>query len=184
MNEDKEQRIYQFLFEQLMNLGYEQYEISNYAYKGFESKHNMHYWQYDDYLGLGVSASSFLTTQNNRVGARYRTVSNVSKYLEWGGSSSDRDPKNILEDIHQFDHRNLKEAVLEFVFTALRTRKGLDLIKIKTFFDTNFFPSQRFEDYVSEDLLSFENQRIIITHKGGYITDHLSLVVFDCIKLK
>ena len=184
MKEDDERRLYHYLYEQLTSLGYEQYEISNYAFKGFESKHNSHYWHYNDYLGLGASASSFLTTKNNKVGSRYRTVPNVNKYIRWGESCFDGDRENLFKDIHQFDKRDLKEAVLEFVFTALRTRKGLDLIKINTFFEIDFLANQKFEDWVIKGYLSFENQRIMIAHKGSYISDHLSLVVFDCFNLR
>lgn len=59
-NEDEERNLYLFLCNELENLGYKQYEISNFSKPGFESKHNLKYWNCDDYLGLGPSAHSLV----------------------------------------------------------------------------------------------------------------------------
>ena len=56
LNEDDALAMYNFTNEFLAKYGYEQYEVSNYALNGFESKHNQLYWQGDDYLGIGKSA--------------------------------------------------------------------------------------------------------------------------------
>lgn len=53
-------RSYELIRKTLMDNGFEHYEISNFARPGLESRHNLHYWQSDDYLGLGASASGFL----------------------------------------------------------------------------------------------------------------------------
>jgi oxygen-independent coproporphyrinogen-3 oxidase len=45
--------MYQWSLDYLRSLGYKRYEISNYAKEGFESKHNLAYWNYDEYLGIG-----------------------------------------------------------------------------------------------------------------------------------
>lgn len=58
-DEDTQADLYSFACEQLENLGYYQYEISNFANEGFESKHNLTYWQCEEYIGIGPSAHSF-----------------------------------------------------------------------------------------------------------------------------
>lgn len=59
-SEDDERNLYLYLCNELKELGYKQYEISNFSKPGFESKHNLKYWNCDDYLGLGPSAHSLV----------------------------------------------------------------------------------------------------------------------------
>lgn len=59
-DEDEERELYMFLCAELDRLGYKQYEISNFSKPNFESKHNLKYWNCDDYLGLGPSAHSLV----------------------------------------------------------------------------------------------------------------------------
>ncbi len=59
-NEDEEKQMYLYMCRQLEKHGYAQYEISNFAKKGYESKNNLKYWNCDDYLGIGPSAHSLI----------------------------------------------------------------------------------------------------------------------------
>lgn len=59
-SDDEQAVFYEYTVKQLSQLGFQQYEISNFAKEGFESRHNLHYWHDDEYLGLGPSAHSFI----------------------------------------------------------------------------------------------------------------------------
>ena len=59
-NEDEVCELYLYTVEELTKRGYPQYEISNFAKNGFESRHNLKYWHCEEYLGIGPSAHSFL----------------------------------------------------------------------------------------------------------------------------
>ena len=59
-SDDEQAALYEQAAEYLERLGYRQYEISNFAFDGYQSRHNLHYWHDDEYLGLGPSAHSFL----------------------------------------------------------------------------------------------------------------------------
>jgi oxygen-independent coproporphyrinogen-3 oxidase len=63
--------------------GFEQYEISNFAKKGYESRHNLKYWNCDEYLGLGPSAHSFIA------GRRFYYPRDIQKYIDGGQSVPD-----------------------------------------------------------------------------------------------
>ena len=69
-DEDSERQMYHLTKRILAEKGYERYEISNYARKGFECRHNLIYWQRKDYLGLGLGAASMVATDVFRM---YRT---------------------------------------------------------------------------------------------------------------
>ncbi len=58
LDEDSEALINQIIDEKLESIGFMKYEVSNYSKKGFESLHNLVYWQYDNYYGIGLGASS------------------------------------------------------------------------------------------------------------------------------
>ena len=77
-DEDSERQMYHLTKRILAEKGYERYEISNYARKGFECRHNLIYWQRKDYLGLGLGASSMV---GNR---RFSNVSDMTSYMhDW-----------------------------------------------------------------------------------------------------
>lgn len=77
-DEDSERQMYHLTKKILAEKGYERYEISNYARKGFECRHNLIYWQRKDYLGLGLGAASMV---GNR---RFSNVSDMTSYMhDW-----------------------------------------------------------------------------------------------------
>ncbi len=97
----------------LKGLGYVQYEISNLALPGFESRHNLKYWQLDPYLGLGAGAHSF--------DGAHRWSNWVSP-TEYEAKVARGEP--AVEDFHQVSRDELIE---EFFFTGLRQTAGVDL---------------------------------------------------------
>ncbi len=84
------------------------YEISNYARPSFESRHNLHYWQYDNYLGFGAGAVSTIS------GERMENTKSMLKYLS----------RNYVESAYSLSEN---EQINEYVMLALRLIKGLDL---------------------------------------------------------
>ena len=60
LNDDEQANIYQFIIDYLDNLGFIQYETSNFAKEGFKSKHNLIYWNSEEYYSLGAGASSYV----------------------------------------------------------------------------------------------------------------------------
>ena len=78
-------QMYETAIERLAEAGLRQYEISNFARSGFESRHNLRYWERRPYLGLGLDASSMLR-EASRDGSRYvlrsTTTDDLKAYLE------------------------------------------------------------------------------------------------------
>ena len=75
-NDEEEREMYHLICKKLKSAGYEQYEISNFAKPSFESKHNLCYWNQDEYYGVGAGASSYVD------GVRYKNVDSIEEYIK------------------------------------------------------------------------------------------------------
>ena len=109
LDEDTEADMYELIDKVLTQNGYIHYEVSNYAKKGYESKHNMGYWKYEDFLGLSLGASGKIG--NNR----YTNTRDMNKYLN-------------SEEIRSEDlYLDKKEMMFENIMMSLRTIYGLNI---------------------------------------------------------
>lgn len=106
--EDQSEKEYAMLHNRLTAAGFEHYEVSNYALKGFRAKHNSSYWQGVEYLGVGVGAHSF----NCEV--RHYSEQSIEEYVERR--------EYVVEQLTPRDHYN------EYVMTALRCKEGIDCL--------------------------------------------------------
>ena len=98
--------------------------MSNFAKKGFESKHNLNYWKRGEYIGFGVSASSFMC------GKRFTNTFNLDEYI-----------KCILSGflpVIESETVNKEDAKFEFVMLALRTAKGVSASEYKKAFASDW----------------------------------------------
>lgn len=103
--------LYRMAQETLFAAGYTQYEISNYAKKGYESQHNQVYWRTDNYLGLGLGACSWIRPN------RWNNCFQMDAYLQ-------KVQANQLP-IQEDEHLSVSEQMEETVFMALRMNEGL-----------------------------------------------------------
>lgn len=76
LTEDEESEMYLYIQSELVKLGFENYEISNYSKAGYKSTHNFHYWDNDQYYGIGLSASGYLN------GLRYTNTYSLKNYID------------------------------------------------------------------------------------------------------
>lgn len=111
-DDDTVERMYDTMTAFLPAHGYARYEISNFAKPGFESRHNLSYWQDVPYLGVGAAAHSYLE------GQRYENVREIPAYIEGirTGKGVRRQEEAMTREI----------AMEEFAFLALRTARGID----------------------------------------------------------
>ena len=119
LDEEIEADMYELIDKVLRENGYIHYEVSNFAKKGFESKHNMGYWNYDDFLGLSVGASGKIG--NNR----YSNTRDLNTYLNSDNIRS--------EDLYL----NKKDMMFENIMMSLRTIYGLDIRKFEEKYDVD-----------------------------------------------
>ncbi len=155
----------------LVGGGWEPYEISNFAKHGFACHHNLHYWHYGEFLGLGCGATSFILAPGRGGGrtmyaSRWITMRDVAKYLN---GRYDR------EDVENVSRRT---AMGEFCFLGLRTTEGISLAAFARRFGTSFnraFPGM-VADLEKRELASLqEGDRLVLTPRGI----ELSNLVFE-----
>ncbi|HRN41341.1 MAG TPA: hypothetical protein PK649_04605 [Vicingus sp.] len=149
----------------LSALGFEQYEISNFAKEGFVSQHNSNYWKGEKYLGIGPSAHSFVGNK------RLWNVSNNPKYI------------NAIENNTLFFEEEIIDentAYNEYILTRLRTIWGIDIMDLNNKFNSTLI--HHFKKEISPFLQNnFVQQRknvFILTKKGIFIADKISSDLF------
>ncbi len=121
---DEVRALYDYGYALLKEKGYARYEVSNFAKKGYESKHNANYWARGEYIGLGLSASSFLC------GKRFTNTTNLDDYMKC--ILSGFLPVMESEDVRGDD------AKFEFVMLALRTAQGISAEKYRAAFGSDW----------------------------------------------
>ncbi len=105
-------KMYRFAKEYLSDNSYEQYEISNFSKKDFQCRHNIKYWECEEYFGVGISASGYLNEK------RYTNMKNFEKYIQVTNN-------NILPI--DFQERLTKVDIFnEKIMLGLRMDKGID----------------------------------------------------------
>lgn len=146
--------MHDYIVEKLPEAGYQRYEISNYALPGYESKHNLSYWQDVDYLGLGSGAHSYWQ------GTRYENPSSIDDYIS--ALEAGRLPANVEEQVDRQAHME------EFCFLGLRTVAGIDKNLFQQKFAVDLFTvyGRTIDKLVAQDLLQHTDKGIALTPLG------------------
>lgn len=145
----------------LKEKGYIQYEVSNFARKGFQCVHNLSYWKSLPYIGFGVSAGSFLQRR------RWKNVSSLESYIKRTDDG---------ESVVSFrEHLTGKKEKGEYFMMGLRLTSG---IEIESYYDRfGVFPEADFEhemDFLShEGFIKRDNKRIRLTKKGLFVANRV-----------
>lgn len=129
LSDKKINQIYEMAKDYLQLEGYMRYEVSNFAKPGFQSKHNMKYWDEVDYLGLGVSAHSYID------GYRYYNTKRLDVYID--NLNEGKSP------VYEKEYIPIEIAREERLMLSLRTARGLDLEKFKKDFNENLLSTKK-----------------------------------------
>lgn len=159
INEDYELECFNFIADFLKNFSISRYEISNYAVPGFESRHNLAYWNYEDYLGVGPSAHSRLTIDGCKT--ELQKFYNVDEWLQ--KISANQSTYAIKRELSE------QEQLEETFIMGLRLTNGIDLQNITAKF-SEFLLSpilSRIEFLSQQGLLQKTSQNFIkLTEQG------------------
>lgn len=160
--------LFLFTIDYLEGHGYEHYEISNFAKKGFRSQHNQAYWQHENYLGLGPSAHSFWWEHPPS-----------PKVRRWWNARDIRYYQSALRQLYKLpieeeDQLNFQSLVNEYILLRLRTSDGLDLARLEDLYGYDLLMEKLDEIAWLEQeqyILPIRQHKIRLTNKGKLICD-------------
>lgn len=160
-NEEEERSMYLFTKGFLKDYGYNQYEISNYAKVNKECFHNKVYWKCNEYLGLGVSASSFVDEK------RFKNIDDIKIYIEKINNNED-----VTEEIHV---NNINDDMEEFMFMGLRMIEGINLKIFKKRFGKDVFDiyDEVIKNNIKKGLLVVDSEKLYLSEKGIELSNYV-----------
>ena len=159
--EELDREMYHWAVDYLAEHGYEQYEISNFAKKGRQSRHNRIYWQAEEYLGMGLGSHSYMN------GERFHNIYDLQEYIR-----ADGDVSLLKEDIERITE---EDALAEFMFLGLRLAEGVSFAGFQERFGQgmkNIYGSQ-IEELVKDGLLEEDGIGIRLTKRGVDISNYV-----------
>ena len=154
MEEELERLMYEKLIDKLTAVGYEHYEISNFAKPGFRSRHNSSYWDGTPYIGIGASAHSY------DIKSRSWNVANIRQYIEGIEQGKRLFEEELIDEDTRYN---------DTITVALRTRDGICLDHL----------SEKHRDYclknacrfIDDGLLHTNKHQLALTRKGLFVSD-------------
>ncbi len=156
-DDEMQATMFLFLCDFLKKNNFEHYEISNFALKGFESRHNICYWKNKNYYGFGLNASGF--EQN----IRYKNQSDFNDYI--------KNPLKREEEIFLTFEENLENEI----FLALRLKDGININNINKKFNIDFLKKYEkiIKKYKKLNLLSVNKDNINLTENGILLSNEI-----------
>ncbi len=151
-------QMYELIIKTLAQKGYIHYEVSNFAKKGYESKHNLQYWNNNHYYGFGLGSSGYLKN------IRYTNTRSFNDYLLG---------KYRLEE----EKLTLKEEMEYEVILGLRKLKGINVSLFKEKFHQNLFDVYNLEPLLAKKQLIYDNGYLFINPQYLYIMNEILLAI-------
>ena len=156
--EELEAEMFEYIIAELERAGFEHYEISNFSRPGFESRHNLMYWDNSEYYGIGAGASGYVDS------IRYKNHGPIRHYLKAVEEGSAR----INEE-----HLSQREQMEEEMFLGLRKKSGVSMARFEEKFERSFqeLYGEIVKDLIQQDLMQVDGDRVRMTKRGLFLGD-------------
>lgn len=174
--ENRSAQDYLTICKELPKIGFEHYEISNFARDKNYSKHNLRYWELKPYLGLGSGAHSYLNDlrfQNSCLKDYISVWSNDYDFLQKQVEYDNDEYKsflisNMTKLKRKFEILEKIQSINELIFLSLRTSKGLDLSELKISYNIDLFELKKIEinKFVEKNYINIIDNKIKITEES------------------
>lgn len=168
-DDETEFAMYSLAIDFLAANGYKQYEISNFAREGFESRHNLKYWCCEEYLGFGPGAHSYFKD------IRFSYKRSVSNYIKCCQGVGEEEMTDEYEEIP------LRERLGEYVMLRMRLTEGIDTRKFLMLFGKDFERTygKKLAKYIKGGLVEYENGHYRFTRSGMFVSNYILSDILD-----
>lgn len=157
-DDDTQADMYLYAVEALSRFGYRQYEISNFAKRGFESRHNMKYWRGEEYISFGAAAHSYVG------GLRYNYIADASEYARRIMSG---DP--VVDQTEEISRR---EQASEYLMLGLRTVQGISEEEYRAIYPSSFELIEEKLEFCAKHGFAVKNEdRWSLTPRGFLVSN-------------
>ena len=156
--EELEAEMFEYIIAELEKAGFEHYEISNFSKTGFESRHNLMYWDNAEYYGIGAGASGYVN------GIRYKNHGPIRHYL----NSVEEGNARITEE-----HLSQREQMEEEMFLGLRKKSGVSMARFEEKFERSFqeLYGEIVKDLIQQGLMQLDGDSVRMTKRGLFLGD-------------
>lgn len=145
--------MYDYINKRMKDMGYIHYEVSNYCKEGYESKHNLLYWNQMEYIGCGMGGAGYFNSYRY---SNYKTLKNYINLME--------------EDRIYIDFEEKKK---EYLLLGLRKLKGVSISQYKERFNSSMFDDFNLKKYLDTGLLKIENDFLYIPEDKMFISNQV-----------
>ncbi|WP_276345698.1 radical SAM family heme chaperone HemW [Daejeonella sp. JGW-45] len=165
MDEQQSAQQFEILIDELSGAGFEHYEISNFAKPGWHSRHNSNYWEGVSYIGIGPSAHSF------NGDSRQWNIADNMKYIQ--GVQSGTPPSEV-------EHLTMENRLNEYIMTALRTSKGMNLNLVSQRFNSDYSSllEQNLQPFLDKRWANITGRTVTLSKEGKLFADHIASELF------
>lgn len=154
IDEDLDYKMYDLIRKKLSENGYNHYEVSNFSKKGYESKHNLVYWNNDYYYGFGLSSASYIDN------IRKTNTSSLQKYIKG----------NYVKEIEKLSEKDILSYALILGFRKI---KGINKKEFKNKYNVDIKNLYNIKDLIKKGLLIENQDNIYISYDKIYIENSI-----------
>ena len=154
IDEDIDYKMYKYICKKLKKNGFNHYEVSNFAKKGYESKHNLTYWDNLEYYGFGLGAHGYTNSM------RYENTRNFNKYLKGDFRFNELLVSN-------------REEIENELILGLRKLNGININEFKKKFNKDIFKEFKLDEAIQKGYLTNSNGQIYIKEDKIYIMNEI-----------
>ncbi len=187
-DEDTEADMYFDCVTHLELKNYHHYEISNFAKGGFECRHNLKYWDCDEYLGLGCAAHSYFA--NTRFSMKRELglfIDAMEANLTGGdmltreGALLDIDRLKTAQPVDELYYVSKEERIGEYIMLRLRLSDGVSSSMFRNRFGMNFdaLYGRKLKIYIDNGFMTYDGDRYALTPKGMYVSNYILSNILD-----
>ena len=163
ISEDLDCEMYELICKKLSDANYKHYEISNFCKEGYQSRHNLCYWNNKSYYGFGLGASGYI---DNR---RYTNTRSINKYI---------DGEYILEEEILDEYLTMEYEII----LNLRKSSGISLDEFYDKYGINFNEYCLYDKLVKDGYLVFKNNHLYIPEDKWYISNEIIVKLLEGVK--